>query len=162
MLSKEQRRKNRDRRDRTSVVPWFDRPPSSRLRDNPEVPALNEALPSGSLRSLRAPRLRGAPVLAPSGAARSAAKSRWTRPESNRQPPGCKPGVLPLNYGPLLRSSAFWVSWSYGGQAPPLLIRLRRNSELRFALRSASSKARRRGGQASLSTPADLPYEAPP
>ena len=24
----------------------------------------------------------------------------WTRPESNRQPPGCKPGVLPLNYGP--------------------------------------------------------------
>lgn len=24
----------------------------------------------------------------------------WTRSESNRRPPGCKPGVLPLNYGP--------------------------------------------------------------
>ena len=27
-------------------------------------------------------------------------REKWTRPESNRQPPACKAGVLPLNYAP--------------------------------------------------------------
>src|SRR6185503_16546036 len=30
----------------------------------------------------------------------SASEGGWTRPESNRQPPACKAGVLPLNYAP--------------------------------------------------------------
>ena len=29
-----------------------------------------------------------------------AANEDWSRPGSNRQPPGCKPGALPLSYGP--------------------------------------------------------------